>query len=268
MNPHMNPLDLPETDEFSTVAAPSPCIVISQPMYFPWVGMLEQIRLCDTFVFYDDVQYARGFFNRVQIPARQQTDWLSVPLHQLHRGQRINEVQIENSDNWRRNHLERLRHAYSTAPYRDEVLTMVDGVLSCEYNSLAALAIASMLALVDYFALGPGKQFYTSSAMNTPGASTQRLIDLCLRLNAKSYLTGHGARNYLEHSSFEEQGIDVHYICYGLKEYPRTDGPFTPYVTALDLVAHCGKAGGAYITGKPISWREFLKTPNNTKQEK
>ena len=29
-------------------------LVVSQPMYFPWVGMLEQIRLCDTYVFYDD----------------------------------------------------------------------------------------------------------------------------------------------------------------------------------------------------------------------
>ena len=44
------------------------CLVISQPMYFPRVGMLEQIRLADHFVYYDDVQFSRGgFSNRVQL---------------------------------------------------------------------------------------------------------------------------------------------------------------------------------------------------------
>ena len=35
-------------------------VVISQSMYFPWVGMLEQIRLADVFVFYDDVQFSKA----------------------------------------------------------------------------------------------------------------------------------------------------------------------------------------------------------------
>jgi hypothetical protein len=43
---------------------------ISQSMYFPWVGLLELIRLTDIFIHYDDVQYPRsrgGFYNRVQL---------------------------------------------------------------------------------------------------------------------------------------------------------------------------------------------------------
>ena len=43
-------------------------VVISQPMLFPWVGMLEQIMLADVFVHYADVQFSKGSFtNRVQI---------------------------------------------------------------------------------------------------------------------------------------------------------------------------------------------------------
>ncbi|NBX37756.1 MAG: hypothetical protein EBR10_11170, partial [Planctomycetes bacterium] len=42
-------------------------IVISQSMYFPWVGFLEQMSLADIFVVYDDVQFSKGSFtSRVQ----------------------------------------------------------------------------------------------------------------------------------------------------------------------------------------------------------
>lgn len=38
-------------------------VVVSQLMYFPWIGILEQIKLCDVLVYYNDVQFSRGFFN-------------------------------------------------------------------------------------------------------------------------------------------------------------------------------------------------------------
>ena len=51
-------------------------LVVSQPMYFPWVGLLEQIRLSDQFVHYDDVQYTRGFYNRVQVKVPGAIRWM------------------------------------------------------------------------------------------------------------------------------------------------------------------------------------------------
>ena len=48
--------------EFSNV------VVISQPMYFPWVGFLSQISMASTIIWLDDVQFSKGSFtNRVQI---------------------------------------------------------------------------------------------------------------------------------------------------------------------------------------------------------
>ena len=70
-------------------------IVISQPMFFPWVGLFEQIRLADIYVHYDDVQFSKGsFVNRVQIKTNKGTQWLTVPLQNLTLGQEIREVQL------------------------------------------------------------------------------------------------------------------------------------------------------------------------------
>ena len=44
-------------------------LVVSQPMFLPWVGLFEQVRLADVFIHYDDVQLPQGgnFMSRVQL---------------------------------------------------------------------------------------------------------------------------------------------------------------------------------------------------------
>ncbi|VFR55879.1 hypothetical protein BRI6_2127 [plant metagenome] len=236
------------------------CVVISQPMYFPWVGMLEQIRLCDTFVYYDDVQFSRGgFFNRVQIKTAHGIRWLTVPLQGLKLGQRINEVQIDNKKDWRRSHRDQLAQAYENAPFKAEMLSLVDAVFAQDHDIIGDVAQASMNALVDYFApIGAGKPFLVSSRMEVAGASSERVIDVCAALHAKRYLTGHGARRYLDHEGFEQRSMSVDYIDYGLQPYPQDHGAFTPYVSALDLIAQCGREGLSHIKGTQVPWRTFL----------
>ncbi len=246
-----------------------PCIVVSQPMYFPWVGMLQQIRLCDTFVYYDDVQFARGFFNRVQIKTRHGVRWLTVPLGDWRRGQHINEVEIDNTKDWKRSHRDQLTQAYATAPLRREMFDLVDEVFSRDYEVIGELASASTGALVRYFPeIGAGKPFLMSSSMSVPGSSSQRLVDICVALNARTYLTGHGARNYLDHEAFEDRGIAVAYIDYELDEYPQLHGEFMPYVSALDLIANCGRDGLKHIRGKPENWRSFITRSPKPKSDK
>lgn len=234
-------------------------VVVSQPMYFPWVGMLQQIRLCDAFVYYDDVQFSRGFFNRVQVKTRQGVRWLTVPLQDWHRGQRIDEVRIANGEDWQRGHRDLLAQAYADAPYRNDMLAIVDAVFARDYEIIGDLARASMDALVRYYpAIGAGKPFLASSSLGIAGASTERLVDICAALDADRYLTGHGARHYLQHEAFEARGMQVEYIDYALRPYPQAHGEFTPYVSALDLVANLGPAGITQIDGAPLPWRDFI----------
>ena len=234
-------------------------VVVSQPMYFPWVGILEQVRLSNVFVHYEDVQFTRGgFSNRVQVKTEGGMRWLTVPLKNHILGQLINEVQIDHRADWQRSHRDILKQAYAKTEHKAEIFDLVDEVFSQRYDSLAELSKASMMSLIRYFGLEDGRAFIDSPDLGITGSSTQRVIDICVRLKAASYITGHGARNYLEHEAFEARGIDVDYIGYGLSPYKQLHGPFTPYVTALDLVANCGKDGVHHIAGKQISWREFI----------
>ena len=237
-------------------------------MYFPWVGLLEQIRLADQFVHYDDVQYARGFYNRVQMKTPCGIRWMTVPLRELHRGQRLDEVAPDDRQDWRQQHRTLLAMSCVGAPYRDDALGLLDEVLSMSFGTLADISRASTMALARYFGLDEGRTFTDSSTIGIAGRGTQRLLDICTRLGADRYLTGHGARNYLDHELFERNGIAVEYMDYGRLPYPQAHGEFTPYVSSLDLIANCGRSGIRYICSRSLPWREFLDGPTGRFQQR
>lgn len=228
-------------------------------MYFPWVGMLEQVRLSNRFIFYEDVQYSKGSFtNRVQVKTQLGVSWLTVPIKKHVLGQLINEVEIDYTSDWRKNHMSTLKHAYSKANNRVEMLDLVEDVLFRQHRTVAELSKASMMSLICYFELDKERDFFNSSELNISGASSQRVIDICLKMKSDKYVTGHGAKNYLDHEAFEKMSIEVNYINYSLSPYSQLYGAFTPYVSALDLVANSGKDGMKNINGKLLPWREFI----------
>jgi len=231
-------------------------IVISQSMYFPWVGLLEQIRLADKFVHYDDVQFARGFFNRVQIKDTNGTSWISVPLKRHSQKTFIRDVEIDNSVDWRSKHRKVLEHSYRKAPFFDDMLRLVDSVFDLKIDSLSELSMQSMLGLVDYFGIR-APSFIRSEDLGIPGSGSERILEIVRHLGGDVYVTGHGASNYLDHDLFVKYGVDVRYMDYLRKPYLQLHGAFTPYVSALDLVANHGADGAKFICSDSISWKVF-----------
>lgn len=234
-------------------------LVISQPMLFPWVGMLEQVRLADVYVDYPDVQFSKGgFVNRVQIKTAAGPTWCTVPLRDRHLGQRIDETLIDERRGWRTAHRRLLREAYDCAPFRDEVLALVDSVYEAAYPDIGSLSLASLRALCDYFGLTSGTRFEDSRNLGVAGTSSRRVLDIALVLGQDRYITGHGARRYLDHELFEAAGVRVEYMDYRKRPYPQLHGEFTPYVSALDLVANVGRDGSDCICSGSLYWKEFL----------
>jgi hypothetical protein len=235
-------------------------IVISQSMLFPWVGMLEQVKLADVFVHYDDVQFSKGsFVNRVQLKSPSGSKWLTVPLQDLHLGQRINEVKPADTSVWKQQHLELLATSFVGAPYANDALAIAESVYAIDYPDVGSLARASLLALSAYFGLDQSTQFVDVTSLDITGSSSERVFEVVKKLGGTAYITGHGAANYLDHQLFEQADIDVRYMTYERKPYSQHYGDFNPHVTGLDLVAHCGPAGAAMICSGTSSWRNFIK---------
>ncbi len=234
-------------------------VVISQPMFFPWIGFFEQIKLCDVYVHYNDVQYSKGgFTNRVQVKSPEGSKWLTVPLKNLYLGPPVNQVEINNQQNWRTSHLELLRRCYETAPYYSEMLKLVENLYEREWDLLYDLSQATLRSVCEYFEFFEGKKFINIQDLNVGGTSSERVLATTLKVKADTYITGHGASKYLSHELFENAAIRVEYMDYQKTPYPQLFGEFTPYVSILDLIANVGKDGINWIHSRTIHWKDLV----------
>lgn len=231
-------------------------IVISQPMLFPWVGLFEQVRLADVFVHYDDVQFplGRSFISRVQIKTAEGSQWLTVPVLRK-AGQLIKDVRTDDAQDWRAKHLRTLNQAYAKAPHLAEMIAIVERIYAEKTSFLADMTIQATEEIARYFSLTP--QFIRASTRPASGRSSDRLLWWMEELQGELYVTGHGAYGYLAHELFEARSMRVEYMNYQKVPYPQLHGPFTPFVSILDLIANTGRGGAAMLCSGSKPWREF-----------
>ncbi len=231
-------------------------LVVSQPMFLPWIGLFEQVRLADVFLHYDDVQLPQGrsLMSRIQIKVGEEVQWLTAPIDRQRSGKLLNEVHYLDEAGWRDKHLKTLRHAYARAPHGQRMLELAESIYAQGISRLDLFNLSAIETLAK--AIGLDTQFGRSSQCNVTGSSTQRLIDLCKHHEADTYVTGHGAAKYLDHQAFEESGITVRYMDYELAEYPQIAGTFTPYVSVLDAIACCGDEASSLIKSSAVDWKE------------
>lgn len=224
-------------------------VAIIQPNYIPWKGYFDIIHDVDIFVFLDDVQYTvRDWRNRNKIKTREgQTHWLTVPT-QGGRSQAIADVAIDDSQPWRRKHLDALRHSYGRTPHFEEYFAGFADLLSRPWERLADLDIALTKEICRW--LGLTRTFERSSTIAPSGSKDDRLIDIVQKVGGTAYLSGPAARDYIRPERFAESRIELAYHDYsGYPEYPQIAPPFDHFVTVLDLVFAVGSEAPAYIWG-------------------
>lgn len=231
-------------------------------MYFPWCGLLNQIMFSDFFVHYDDVQFARGFFNRVQVKTMHGMKWLTVPLIKKHRDQKINECVIDYSNDWRKKHRDILRNTYFKAPYVKNMLELFDSVVSKKHTNLNELSKHSILALVSAFGIAI-PQYIDSSDLEIKGKSSQRLFDITKALNGDIYISGHGGLNYIDQSLFSSGNVALKTLKYKFLPWEQPYGTFTPYVSGLECFAYLGESAKDYLKSSLLDWEEALIMKKN-----
>lgn len=233
-------------------------VVISQPMYLPWVGFLAQLSLADCLIWLDDARFSKGSFtNRVQVPGTNDaTSWLSIPLEKPGTQTEIRDLRAARPD-WLDRHLSTARNAWKTAPHRDEALACIGGLDGA--GSLCDTIIESSESLARAVGLRLPRAA-KSSALTVAGGGSGRVLDMVRAVGGTSYLTGMGARNYLDHAAFEAAGIAVDYMDYDPRPWPQGwRSGFTPYVSALDLVAHVAPGGRVgHLNPRTRPWRAVM----------
>ena len=217
-------------------------VAILQSNYIPWKGYFDLIRSVDEFILYDEVQYTRrDWRNRNKIKTADGTQWLTVPVEVKGKYfQKINETLISESG-WEKNHWTRICSAYSKAPYFKEYKSYFEKLYSeCNSKYLSEINEKFILEICQILAIKTKITKSTTYPTETIDPS-ERLLRICLQAQAKNYVSGPAAKDYLDVDIFRNNGIEVQWMEYsGYPEYPQSYPPFDHYVSVLDLIFNVG----------------------------
>jgi hypothetical protein len=225
-------------------------LAVLQPGYLPWLGFFDQVRRCDKFVYYDDVQFDKhGWRNRNRIKAPDGPRWLTVPVRHTGLGTpRILDVRIAPGAPWARKHVGTLRQLYARAPFAREYLPGLEALLGQPWERLVDLDIALIEQMCGW--LGVPRPMHRASTLGVDGDRSGRLLNLCRHFHATRYLSGDAARSYLDEALFARHGIDVEWQQFRHPVYPQLHGSFVPYLSAIDLLLNCGPESGRVLIGE------------------
>ncbi|MBS1517278.1 MAG: WbqC family protein [Bacteroidetes bacterium] len=222
--------------------------LITQSNYIPWKGFFDSVNIADELVLYDDMQFTkRDWRNRNQIKTKDGVKWLTVPVEVKGKFfQKIKETRISDPG-WAKNHWDIIIHNYSKAPhFRDYRDLFEELYLGKKYELISDVNCTFIKAICGI--LGIETHIRWSDEFDLLEEKTDRLVDICKKLEATDYYSGPAAKAYMDESKFEKENIKVHYFDYsGYPEYRQLYGGFTHAVSIIDLLFNEGPEAKNYM---------------------
>lgn len=218
----------------------SKIVSIHQPQYLPWLGYFDKINKADVFVLLDDVQYKKNEWqNRNKIRTPKGGEWITVPIRYKF-GEKIDLIKIDNSRNWRKGHYKSLVTNYNKALYFKEYEPFFKITYESNWEYLVDINIHFIEYLVG--ALGITTKLIRSSKLAIERQKTERLVEICKKLGADTYLSGMGAKAYLDKDKFKRARIKLIYQNFKCPVYKQSFNiSFISNLSVIDLIFNCGR---------------------------
>ena len=215
---------------------------IHQPRYLPWLGLFHKVANSDIFVILDTVQFSKNSFeNRCQIKLPQGINWLTTPVVlKGHLEKEIRNIKISNGTNWWKKHYKTLEMAYKRTPYWRKYEPFLQEVyLEKKWEYLAELNIYLFFWMLDELKINT--KVVIASELEVTGKKDVLILNICKNIGADTYLSGLGAKDYVDEEKFEENGVKVIWQEFKHPIYPQLWGDFEPGMSAIDLLLNCGE---------------------------
>jgi hypothetical protein len=217
-------------------------VVIHQPDFLPWLGYFHRLREADLFIALDHVQFvtgtSRSWTHRDMIKTAQGAKWLSLCVQKAPFGTAIRNIQLAPDREWRIQNLNLIRENYRRAPFFNQIFPRLEALYGQPHAGMAAMNLASLDLLEEM--LDTRTPRLISSDMSPEGTSTAMLVDLLKKAGATHYVSGVGARAYLDAGLLQQAGIELVWQDFAHPVYRQLHGPFVPMLSSIDALFNCG----------------------------
>jgi hypothetical protein len=212
-------------------------LAIMQPYFFPYIGYWQLLHAVDRFVIYDDVNYIKGgWVNRNRILINDKPAYMTVPLHQASPFKRICDTNLQASPVWRDKMMKMIEMTYRRAPFFQDIFPVVEKLIRFESDNLSGYLVNQLQTLAALF--GITAQFVLTSRCyeNNNLAGQNRVLDICKKEGAATYINPRGGTDLYDRAVFEERGVELKFIMPFSIAYEQFGATHVPWLSIIDIM--------------------------------
>ena len=215
-------------------------VTIHQPNYLPYPGLFHKLILSDVFVILDNVQFQFDITNRNKIITKDGSwERITVPVKKNQTHKKIMDVEINNEISWSDNTFQKLNDSYASSNFFNQYEDYFKNLYKKKWTLLYELNFEILKKMIEF--LGIKIEIVKESELDIKGESTERLINICETLDAKTYVSGIGGKNYLDEKLFKKKNIQLEYQNYQFMPYIQNySKDFVPNLSTIDLLFNLG----------------------------
>ncbi|EPC04177.1 hypothetical protein L861_02370 [Litchfieldella anticariensis FP35 = DSM 16096] len=203
-----------------------------QPYIFPYIGYYQLVGCVDEFVIYDDVNYIkRGFVNRNYILDRGSKKRFTVPVPGSSINKKILELKFSSDVEAL---LKSIHHAYSKAPYYEDVFPMVKKVIEGENRDISAVCCDGIKSVFDY--IGISVSLCRSSQLDYEKklCGAEKLMNICDSLGSQNYVNSFGGTKLYDKQHFLSRGFNLSFL--KTKNIGYSQGGVDVFISDLSMI--------------------------------
>ena len=221
-------------------------IAIHQANYFPYPGFFHKINQADVFVIQDDIKFVNKTTNRNKIISSSGYTWINVPIKKGHQSLPIMDVKINNEIPWKKINFKKVCAGYNKAKFFHLYKDFFENLYKKEWNNIFDLNFETIKQVFVW--LNIKTKIVIESELDVSGPSTERLVKVCKKLGADTYISGIGGKKYLDEKLFEKNKIILKYQNYNPIKYTQhMSKSFIPNLSIIDLLANAGSESGKLL---------------------
>lgn len=216
-------------------------VAIMQPYFFPYLGYFSLIKHTDAFILFDPVQFIRhGWIERNRI-LKQNEGWLYIQVPILNKGRDviIQDLLIDNSQDWKKKIIAQLQPYKKVAPFYFKVINILNEIFEKDYESIIDINLETIKTICNY--LNINKEISVFSNMNLvieeAKEADEWALNICKALgNVKEYWNPPGGQSFFDKTKYDAAGIDLKFQTVVLASYDQKRTNFEAGLSIIDLM--------------------------------
>ena len=163
-----------------------------------------------------------------------------------HKSSLIMDVKINNEIPWGKINLKKICAGYNKAKFFHLYKDYFENLYKKEWNNIFDLNFETIKQVLRW--LDIKVEIVIESELRVSGQPTERLVKVCKKLGADTYISGIGGKRYLDEKLFEKNKIILKYQNYSPIRYlQHASKSFIPNLSIIDLLANVGSESGKLL---------------------